>query len=124
MQGYLGLLEAAHYTHCLNDFRKHWYKDYFPEIAAADEESSLLADLYFDHCINMLRQKVMCNADPGIMNFRWVRGVSEPYPDFYIDHQCQSYQGLLDWNEKRAVDIPDDFVWTVPADAKVQDEHT
>lgn len=72
----------------------------------------------------MLRQKVTCNADPGIKTFKWIRVASEPYPDFYIYHQCQSYESLLAWNVERAIIIPEDFVWTVPVDAKIQDKYT
>ena len=60
---------------------------------------------YADHCIDMLRQFVMCNADPGLVTYFWVEGRPTPYPDFSMQKQCKDPHALLRWAmEKR---IPD-----------------
>lgn len=113
----MGLLESAHYVHCLNSIWQHHHLSYFPDVQAEQRSRPEVDELHFEHCIDMLRQKLMCDADPGIITFRWVEGKTGPYPDFNTKHKCQDYQSLLDWNQARRVDIDDDRVWTIPDDA-------
>ena len=35
-----------------------------------------------DHCIDILRQVLMCNSDTGLVVFHWVQGIGAPTPDF------------------------------------------
>lgn len=50
-----------------------------------------------DHCIDMLRQFVMCNADPGMVTHFWVEGRPTPYPDFSMRKQCKDPHAILRW---------------------------
>jgi len=46
-----------------------------------DRASSLRK--HTDHCIDILRQVLMCNGDMGLVMFHWVSGIGPaPYPDF------------------------------------------
>ena len=51
------------------------------------------------------RQRLMCTADAAIVTFRWVRGISTPYPNFHSGHMCADYEGLLKWGEGRKADM-------------------
>lgn len=63
-----------------------------------------------DHCVEMIRQNIMCAADTGLITYDWVRGWSLPYPDFNTVHQCRDYEKVLDWAYSNAVHIPRDHV--------------
>lgn len=90
---YLGSIGVYHHLHCLNNLRMivHW--DYYePKFADSEylehmgtEHSGRLYATTFihshianlsgdepDHCINSLRQAVMCHANTAISTFEWV----------------------------------------------------
>lgn len=113
----MGLLEGAHYLHCLNSIWQHHHLSYFPSVQEEMDELPDIHEKHFEHCIDMLRQKLVCDADPGIITFRWVEKVSGPYPDFNTRHKCQNYESLLQWNKERQVPLPNDYKWTIPEDA-------
>jgi hypothetical protein len=47
----------------------------------------------------------MCTADTSIVTFRWVHGLSTPYPNFHSGHMCADYEELLKWGEGRKADM-------------------
>jgi hypothetical protein len=73
--------------------------------------ASKIADLpdieeaHLEHCVDVIRQRLMCTADASIVTFRWVKGLSTPYPNFHTQHMCNDYEGLLRWGEGRKADM-------------------
>ncbi|EED79895.1 predicted protein, partial [Postia placenta Mad-698-R] len=59
-----------------------------------------------DHCIEMLRQRIMCTGDVGMITFDWVKGHKKPYPNFSTMHVCRKLDNILDWSARHAVDVP------------------
>ena len=51
-----------------------------------------------DHCIEILRQVLMCNADTGIITYEWVDGSHDPHPNFNTMHRCRNFDKLQSWN--------------------------
>ena len=49
------------------------------------------------HCVEMLRQFVMCHADVGVITHNWVKDYPRPYPDFNTWHQCRDFENVLQW---------------------------
>lgn len=47
----------------------------------------------------------MCTADASIVTFRWVKGISTPYPNFHSGHMCADYESLLARGERRKADM-------------------
>jgi hypothetical protein len=56
-----------------------------------------------DHCIDIIRQALMCNADVGIFTYVWVDGYPKPFPDFNVQHKCRSFDVVLDWAKTNQV---------------------
>ena len=50
-----------------------------------------------DHCIELLRQNLMCKADTTLVTFRWVEGVHEPFPNFSNWHRCRNWDSIVHW---------------------------
>ena len=48
-----------------------------------------------DHCIEMLRQNLMCNADLRVISHRWVQDYDRPYPNFNTPHKCWDFDEIL-----------------------------
>lgn len=52
-----------------------------------------------DHCIDILRQLVMCTSDVSVITANWVRDFPGPYPDFSVMHKCRNFEKVLHWSE-------------------------
>ncbi|KAF8907012.1 hypothetical protein CPB84DRAFT_1769237 [Gymnopilus junonius] len=109
--GYMASMEVTHQLHCLNMLRKYTYHEYYetfdPSFTEAKPE---VFRTHLDHCVEILRQNLMCSADVGMITYEWVKGFSEPYPDFNTKHQCRNFDKILEWGYKQAVHIPRDHV--------------
>ncbi|KAI1378117.1 hypothetical protein F4677DRAFT_444029 [Hypoxylon crocopeplum] len=69
---YFAALGVFHYLHCLNNLRKvvHW--DYYgPQIAGSGSQEAFGKE-HSDHCIDVLRQAVMCHANVQVNTAEWV----------------------------------------------------
>ncbi|KAG2038093.1 hypothetical protein BDR03DRAFT_805517, partial [Suillus americanus] len=57
-----------------------------------------------DHCIEMIRLNITCDADVTMITWDWVQGRDIPYPpNFITRHQCRNYEKILDWADKHTV---------------------
>lgn len=54
-----------------------------------------------DHCVEILRQVLMCNSDPQLITFHWVDGWPGPVPDFNTQHMCRDPEAMLAWAKQR-----------------------
>ncbi|KAI3332789.1 hypothetical protein F4824DRAFT_282476 [Ustulina deusta] len=103
---YLGSIGVYHHLHCLNNLRMvvHWdyYKskwaDYpFPE--QFDAEHS-------DHCINSLRQAVMCHPNTAITTFEWIDEINPlegKAQRLDAMSTCARWDSIDDWARKKAL---------------------
>lgn len=53
------------------------------------------------HCVEMLRQTLMCHGDMSLLTYNWVRGRDVPYPNFKTVHTCKKWETLTGWNMDR-----------------------
>ncbi|MCJ1360131.1 MAG: hypothetical protein MMC33_010134 [Icmadophila ericetorum] len=95
--GYMASVEALHQLHCLNTLRQATYVNYYQDKAEAWQDSPQILRYHLDHCIDNLRQKLMCDADAGILTYVWVKGHPMPFPDFSVQHKCRDFGALKDW---------------------------
>lgn len=84
--------------------RMYTWRDYYdrPEnkpVEFTDKASTVR--LHVDHCIDMLRQVLMCQADVGIVPFYWVKGQG-PSEDFSTTHKCRKFDKVINWAEEHA----------------------
>ncbi|KAI1101411.1 hypothetical protein F4804DRAFT_316059 [Jackrogersella minutella] len=102
-------IEVFHHMHCLNIIRQYTYKEYYfqPENkpnSFTDPEHIIRA--HIDHCIEMLRETLLCQGDVGIITYNWVKpwGI---YPDFSTEHKCRKLDKIMDWADKHALPVED-----------------
>ncbi|KAI0879014.1 hypothetical protein GGS24DRAFT_276867 [Hypoxylon argillaceum] len=100
--GYMASMEASHQMHCLDMLRKFSYRDYYADKAAVFSDPFKLRT-HMDHCIEMLRQVIMCSADLHIITYDWVDHVDYPWPDFSINRQCRNWDDVMEWVRQRKV---------------------
>ncbi|KAI1128411.1 hypothetical protein F5Y10DRAFT_292062 [Nemania abortiva] len=63
---------------------------------------------HIDHCLDGLRQYVMCNADVVLLTYDWIPNYSRPWPNFGIRHECASWDAIDEWARKHSFDGFDD----------------
>ncbi|KAH7904333.1 hypothetical protein BJ138DRAFT_1166726 [Hygrophoropsis aurantiaca] len=104
--GVMVSLEATHQMHCLNMLRKASWMEYYRPIEPSFQDTPEVVRMHLDHCVEMLRQNVMCSADVTMITWDWVKDHTSPYPNFNNRHQCRNFEKILDWTTEHAVHIP------------------
>lgn len=75
--------------------RKTIYIDFYPEIKSA----TLMT--HVDHCIDTLRQSIMCQGDLTPILIVWSESKHRLMPDFESRHLCRDFPLLKKWAEAR-----------------------
>jgi hypothetical protein len=65
------------------------------------------ANMMQDHCIEMLRQVIMCKADTALMTYEWLPDFAGPWPNFGIQHECVDWERIDKWSQDRSIDVFD-----------------
>lgn len=96
--GYFVTLDVYHTLHCVNHLRKSYYSDYYqnPNPVAQQRE-------HFDHCIDLLRQTLMCHGDVALHPFEWIDDYRFPWPTEKTEHQCRSWDKLVAWSKEHSI---------------------
>lgn len=96
--GYLATLDVFHSLHCVNKVRKSYYSDYYhdPNPIADQQE-------HFDHCIDLLRQVIMCHGDISLHTYEWKDDYRWPWPSMQTTHQCRNWDMLMEWSKDHNV---------------------
>ncbi|CAJ2507262.1 Uu.00g084480.m01.CDS01 [Anthostomella pinea] len=69
---YLGAVGVFHYLHCLNNLRKLVHRDYYETRFPGFGDQAAFGTGHADHCIDVIRQAVMCHANTGMHTAEWV----------------------------------------------------
>ncbi|KAI4248949.1 MAG: hypothetical protein LQ352_005799 [Teloschistes flavicans] len=93
-------LEVYHQMHCLNLIRQYTYPEYYRNRSVTFTDPPELLRTHVDHCIEMLRQKLTCDADVGVITHTWVAQRETPWPNFNTLHRCRNWDGVVEWSEK------------------------
>lgn len=76
--------------------RKAIWPDYYPQTERFSNFSTGLFD-HVDHCINAIRQSLMCNADLTPVVWHWSERDNSSYVDFNAVHTCKSWDAVHEW---------------------------
>jgi len=59
-----------------------------------------------DHCLDSLRQEIMCMADVTPMKFHHNLGDDfHIFPDIYATHTCKDFDAVRNWAAERQVEM-------------------
>ncbi|KAK8008387.1 hypothetical protein PG991_010938 [Apiospora marii] len=96
-------LEAFHLLHCLNAVRKGLVTtyDYYWGSRGYGFAPPAVFARHLDHCVDVLRQHLMCHADLEPFVFNWREGQEKPYADFAVRKTCVDFDYMLEWAERR-----------------------
>ncbi|KAM3087045.1 hypothetical protein ACMFMF_000978 [Clarireedia jacksonii] len=112
--GAIAQLTVFHALHCLKKLRQWVYKDHY--YASASEARLALEAGHADHCIEYIRENLMCKPDISLITYRWVNGTrgnekigesKAPLPSNkdLSDHECVNWERINSWAEDRAFDL-------------------
>ena len=65
------------------------------------------------HCLDILRQQLMCSVDVGVLGQVWVHpDHPEPFVDFNTEHKCRNFDEIRAWAQQNQLPetVPSDFL--------------
>ena len=105
--GFVAILESTHHLHCLNVLRQASHFDFpYYRAKALESRKGVFADseelirLHFSHCLEMLRQRLMCDADTNVCGQVWVKDYG-PLIFANVDRKCRNYDEITQWARER-----------------------
>ncbi|KAI8945736.1 hypothetical protein F4801DRAFT_567223 [Xylaria longipes] len=99
---YVGYLESLHMLHCL----KRIYQSHHQEHYREQQRDGAFTTAHLYHCLDVLREGIMCNADVSINTLFWetpnkVQG-ARPGP-----RKCVDWDHLQSWADNRTLTASD-----------------
>ncbi|KAI9658361.1 MAG: hypothetical protein M1821_002494 [Bathelium mastoideum] len=110
--GFYGEMAVFHELHCLKFLRQAFHMDYYGD-RFGDIEKETMGE-HTEHCIELLRQGVMCRGDPTLITFRWGHTVKLPQPDFTLQHECVDWEYLMEWATGHSINVFEDGMLVHP----------
>ncbi|KAI1147054.1 hypothetical protein F4825DRAFT_167328 [Nemania diffusa] len=102
---YVGVLGVYHHLHCLNNIRRMIHQDYYgPRMAGAKHLEGFSKE-HSDHCIDTIRQALMCHANTGVYTSEWNYETRNPSRSLESKSSttCVNWEGLDAWAKQRAL---------------------
>jgi len=102
--GQLVWLEASHHLHCVKMLRQWVYRDVY--FAGVSGMPLLKMERHIDHCLEMLRQVVMCRPDTSLTTFLWVASQDKPILNIDpLEHDCVDWDLMVESLSDRVVSL-------------------
>lgn len=112
--GYMATTVGTHQLHCLHYLWQDHHRTYYPDVVRKINDVPELYERHYEHCVDYIRQSLMCNFDVGLVTYDWVLQHQNPTPNSNAMHKCVDWNVAQTWLKNRAVEIPDGFVWKQP----------
>ncbi|KAJ3483548.1 hypothetical protein NLG97_g7284 [Lecanicillium saksenae] len=100
--GYYAGLSVYHDLHCIKRLHHYMYPDYY--FANLTEEQRELNEYHTHHCLDMLRQSVMCHGDTQLITMQWLKSATTPTGTFKMPHKCADWTQLENWASSRRIE--------------------
>ncbi|KAJ7471286.1 hypothetical protein B0H11DRAFT_2041105 [Mycena galericulata] len=119
---YIAELDVFHNLHCLNKVRMALDPDYYPDWRISTSNnwipSQKNATEHVAHCVDWIRQSIMCNADTSVIVWQWENFMNASIVKGNVAHTCRKFDKIQDWAKERilldeydaTIHIEDDIV--------------
>lgn len=111
---YIAVAVGTHQLHCLHYIWQDHHQSYFKEVQQKIRDIPEMYERHYEHCVDYIRQSLMCNFDTALVTYDWVLDHQNPTPNSNAMHKCVNWDGVQDWLKGRAVEVPDGFEWRQP----------
>ncbi|KAH8651632.1 hypothetical protein BGZ60DRAFT_388256, partial [Tricladium varicosporioides] len=96
---YVVTLNVFHQLHCLNTVRKRiWSTETY------DPKDELMGIEHIEHCIDAIRQSLMCSADVTPIPWVWWEKDHEAKAIAEIAHTCRNFEDIQEWGKQHRVE--------------------
>ncbi|KAF2262555.1 hypothetical protein CC78DRAFT_606068 [Lojkania enalia] len=102
--GRMALFEAIHLLHCVKSLWEATYPEYYTSQYQLSLDNPEEWHEHIDHCADMLRQKLMCDADATLITYNWIKDHYAPHPNFNVQHKCRNYDDLIQVAAEHMID--------------------
>ncbi|KAJ7641907.1 hypothetical protein FB45DRAFT_901314 [Roridomyces roridus] len=112
---YIAELDVFHNLHCLNKVRMALDPDYYPDWRISTSNNHIAtqknATDHISHCVDWIRQSIMCHADTSVIVWQWAASLNETIVKGNVAHTCRKFDKITDWAKERLlVNAYDPFV--------------
>lgn len=91
-------LDVFHQLHCLNGIRKVLPNNLPYYLEHNDTAHGVVLETHHAaHCVEMLRQLLICNADISPVTWKWDPLLNRSAPLIYNEHQCRDFDKVREW---------------------------
>ncbi|KAK2616237.1 hypothetical protein QQS21_000872 [Conoideocrella luteorostrata] len=97
---YLALVEVFHHIHCIDFIRKYIFKEHYPNWRNLGGPHEAVLG-HVDHCIDLIRQKVLCDADVGVMAYSYDPKTRLAKARTSNMHMCRNFGAIKNWAAER-----------------------
>ncbi|KAI1171481.1 hypothetical protein F4777DRAFT_53750 [Nemania sp. FL0916] len=107
--GYMASIGVYHELHCVRQLRLYIYRErYYPNIT---EEENFYLRNHLDHCLESLRETIMCNGNTAVSSFYWPTPDSRN-PAVHSNAQavCAKWDSIERWAYSRKISVDPDFI--------------
>ncbi|KAK3313319.1 hypothetical protein B0H66DRAFT_483595 [Apodospora peruviana] len=94
--GYITGLEVYHQLHRLDLIRKSMYPDRYGGDKGMSPAKKKIYWIHLEHCIDNLRQTIMCYSDISTIPWKFHERVQAEFPDAHTTHVCRDFDKLTD----------------------------
>ncbi|KZS95188.1 hypothetical protein SISNIDRAFT_408923, partial [Sistotremastrum niveocremeum HHB9708] len=93
------VLEVFHQLHCLNNIRHALWPERYgvPKLAPPIIKGDTVLFDHVDHCINIIRESIVCHADITPNVWQWDEDRQVSFPHFDNIHTCRNWDAIMDW---------------------------
>jgi hypothetical protein len=77
-----------------------YYKGQMP---GPDGEDELLGFHHINHCVDAIRQSLMCSVDVSVLTWRWNEERKTNTERGTIVHTCRNFDRIREWARERAI---------------------
>ncbi|KAF2672750.1 hypothetical protein BT63DRAFT_359391, partial [Microthyrium microscopicum] len=103
---YITDLDVFHQLHCLNAVRKLIWPEYYHTLDNLVGKTRTKSQEHLDHCIDSLRQSLMCSADVTPLYWVWSPKRNLTLPEARVTHTCRDFEAIRQWALERQMVVP------------------
>ncbi|KAL4974647.1 hypothetical protein BDW66DRAFT_161082 [Aspergillus desertorum] len=83
------------------------YDYYRTKADGAFRNDDFIVRKHVSHCLDILRQQLMCTIDVGVLGQVWIHpDHPSPFVDFNTEHVCRNFEDIRAWAEKNQLPLP------------------
>jgi len=110
-QNYIFTMDVFHQLHCLNMIRQALYPEYYnhsyySRLGIKPPSMPVHGHEGFDHtthCIDSLRETVMCSSDVTPLVWVWDDRLQQSMPRLDVVHSCRNFEKVQEWGKAHAL---------------------